>query len=84
MSQISRDADQRQAAVEDPLAALGAALALIEHDQLRVRQAIRRSGMDDLLVPVLEDYARISAAIQRTQRALRANWEAGQGERWRR
>jgi hypothetical protein len=80
--QLSRKADRRQAQVENPLALLGTALALLEHDTLRVRQAIRRGGMDDLLSPVVEDHRLIAQYLKTTQGHLRALWDEGQGKRW--
>jgi len=79
---LSRKADCRQEAVENPLALLGSALALLEHDTLRVRQAIRRGGMDDLLSPVVEDHALIAQYLIRIQRQLRRIWDQGQEQRW--
>ena len=42
--QLSQNADGAQRSVEDPLALLGAVLARVEHDTLRVKQAIRRAA----------------------------------------
>jgi hypothetical protein len=80
--QLSQDADRRQAAVEDPLALLGSVLLRLEHDNLRVRQAMRRAGLADLLGPVVADHALIRAQIRLIQDELRALWDAGQASRW--
>ncbi len=81
--QLSQDADRRQAAVEDPLALLGSVMLRLEHDNLRVRQAMRRAGLADLLGPVVADHALIQEQIQSIQAALRALWDDGQERRWR-
>lgn len=80
--QLSKQADHRQEQVENPLALLGSALALLEHDTLRVRQAIRRGGMDDLLSPVVEDHTLIAQYLRRAQKHLRRLWDDGQERRW--
>lgn len=80
--QLSRPASERQEAVEIPLSTLGTILALLEHDSLRVHQAIERSGLDDLLGVVLEDHALIARNIRKVQARLRELWEAGQERRW--
>lgn len=81
--QLSRMQDLRQDAVESRLSSLGAALALLEHDALRVQQAIhRQSGIEALLSPVLEDIQRVTHAIRAAQSLLREDWEIGQENRW--
>lgn len=80
--QLSRRADNSQEQIENPLALLGSALALLEHDTLRIRQAIRRGGLDDLLSPVIDDHTLIAQYLRKTQNHLREIWEAGQDRRW--
>ena len=80
--QLSRKADRRQANVETPMGLIGVTLARLEHDSLRVNQAIRRTGLHDLLGPVLEDHQRIANDLRQVQRYLREIWEEGQAVRW--
>lgn len=80
--QLSQEADRRQEAVEDPLALLGAVRMRLEHDSLRVRQAMRRAGLADLLGPVIDDHALIREQLEKIQAALRALWDDGQSRRW--
>ncbi len=80
--QLSRLANAGQESVENPMFSLGVALALLEHDMLRVRQAIRRCGLDDLLSPVLNDYDQITRELRHLQTVLRSSWEDGQSKRW--
>jgi hypothetical protein len=83
--QLSQVQDMRQEQVENRLSNLGAALALLEHDGLRVRQAIDRetlNNLEGLLGPVLEDLELVKAWIRRAQDHLRAGWEDGQENRW--
>lgn len=81
--QLSRKADRRQERVENPMALLAGMLAMLEHDSLRVRQAIRRTGLHDLLDPVLEDHKEMRCKICTIQRYLRDLWDDGQANRWR-
>ncbi len=74
--------DERQSEVENPLARLGVILALLDHDLLRVQQAIRRGGLDELLGPVASDLLRIRKDICQVQVFIREIWERGQKERW--
>jgi hypothetical protein len=80
--QLSRKASRRQAQVENPMALLAGMLAMLEHDSLRVRQAIRRTGLHDLLAPVLEDHRVMACNIRAIQSYLRDLWEDGQDDRW--
>lgn len=62
---------------------LGISLALLEHDALRIKQAIGRyDGLLELLTPVLDDLYRISRSIQAAQVYFRDEWESGQETRW--
>jgi len=74
--------DMRQQEVEGVMASLGVALALLDHDRLRLQQAIRRARLDDLLGPVLEDYSLIVDNLHILQAALRNVWEQEQARRW--
>jgi len=81
--QLSKNADSRQALVENRLYSLGAALAILEHDELRVRQAIaRREEMRDLLTPVLHDIERVRDSILAAQTLLGCEFQAGQANNW--
>lgn len=81
--QLSQIADEKQAQVEAELSSLGVALALLEHDRIRICQAIgRHAGLLDLLGPVIQDLERVSRAIAGAQETLRDDWERGQEERW--
>jgi hypothetical protein len=80
--QLSRKADARQARVEDALALLGSVLFLLEHDTLRVHQAIRRTGLEELLGQVIDDHDRIACNIRAAQGRLREIWDDGQENRW--
>jgi len=80
--QLTRKAGKRQERVENPLALLGAILVLLEHDALRINQAIHRTGFDDLLGPVLDDFEAIRCKIGAVQRHLREIWDEGQQNRW--
>lgn len=80
---LSKKANHNQSRVENPMALLGSMLARLEHDSLRVRQAIRRNrDLHDLLGRVLEDHERISTDIRDLQGQLRKLWEDGQTRRW--
>jgi hypothetical protein len=80
---LTYQSDSRQAEIENPLANLGVALALLEHDRLRIRQAVGRyAGLLDLLGPVISDLDCVSRAITKAQANLRGEWERGQEERW--
>ena len=85
--QLTRLQDSRQALVENRLGNLGTALALLEHDALRDKQAIRRepvpeASLEELLGPVLEDLDLVRAWIRRAQAGLHETWKAGQEIRW--
>lgn len=80
--QLSRDANHRQQRVENSLALIGVSLIRLEHDSLRVRQAMDRCGMDDLLEPVLEDHQRVSKNLRKIQNLLHEIWNDGQSARW--
>lgn len=82
MSQINRDADRRQSQAESSLGGLGILRAILEHDELRIRQAIRRTGERRLLEPVLEDFVRARQEIAQIQDALSGEWRSGQESGW--
>jgi len=79
---LSDSADQRQEKIENPLALIGATLARLDHDSLRIRQAIKRAGLADLLSPVLDDHRQIAGDLRKVQAYLRDIWEEGQDSRW--
>jgi hypothetical protein len=79
---LSDRQDQRQGSVEGVMGSLGVALALLDHDKLRVEQAIRRGGFTDLLQPVVIDYFKIAQNIKDVQETLRGEWENGQSNKW--
>jgi len=79
---LSAEADEAQQAIENPLAVLGAIRILLAHDDLRIRQAIQRTGLRELLEPVLEHHERIAAALDRLQEPLAEVWREGQEKRW--
>ncbi len=83
MSQLAQAQDARQDLLELHLANLGIALALIEHDTFRVRQAIERTGSQELLDPVLADADRIRQAIVAAQDQMSQIWALGQEMGWR-
>lgn len=81
--QLSRVQDSNQQSVENQMSNLGVALALLEHDEMRVRQAIaRHDGLLELLLPVLQDLNRITQSIRHTQDLLRQTWDSGQNRNW--
>lgn len=80
--QLTRKAGKRQERVENPLALLGAILVVLEHDALRINQAIHRTGLNDLLGPVLVDFDTIRCKVDAIQRYLRDIWDEGQQNRW--
>lgn len=82
MSQLGFDENVRQELLEMHLANLGVALALLEHDAERVRTAIESHKIDALLAPVLEDSARIRAAIITAQQQMGQIWAVGQEIGW--
>ena len=82
MSQLNKRAACQQEEIENLLAALGGALLRLRHDSLRVRQAIARSGLKDLLDPVLDDHEIIQMAIRAAQQHLKTDWDDGQQRRW--
>ncbi len=79
---LSQKADRRQAQIENALALMGGAVARLEHDSLRVRQAIRRTGLHHLLDIVVEDHLRIADDLRKAQAELKGIWEDGQQSRW--
>ena len=56
----------------------GATLSLVDIEEVvpfvsqRIEQAIRRTGMEDLLVPALDDMARICKAIAEAKSQIKA------------
>lgn len=82
MAQISRKADKKQSDTESSLGSLGVVRAILEHDELRIRQALRRSGEKGLLEPVLEDFKRARIEIERVQQVLVEAWQSGQKSGW--
>jgi hypothetical protein len=82
MSKPKPHADARQANVEALLGRLGTMMAILDHDTLRVSQAIRRSGLNDLLSPVVQDHQRIRQDLRRLQNELSEIWRAGQANNW--
>lgn len=81
--QLTRMQDDRQDQVETALANLARVMALLDHDSLRVDQAIRRHGsLSDLLGPVLDDIEDHRVSLRRVQDLLRDRWDAGQAGRW--
>ncbi len=82
MSQLKRNQDERQSRHEAQLGALGIVLAILEHDELRIRQAVQRTGEDRLLLPVLEDFRRARCEISALQARLREDWERKQKTGW--
>ena len=80
--QLSRKANKRQQNVENSMALIGVSLTRLEHDNLRIRQAIDRCGLADLLGPVIDDHQRISRNLLKIQNFLREVWEDGQNRRW--
>lgn len=81
--QLSHRADTLQEAVEDPLFDLGVSLALLEHDLLRIHQAIEARRAGDLLEPVVDDLDLVAKHIRGAQEFIREVWEKGQDSRWR-
>lgn len=82
--QLGKLQDIRQSAVENPLSTLGVMLALLEHDRLRITQAVgRHAGLLELLAPVIGDIDRMRAAILQIQGGMKEEWESGQKKRWR-
>ncbi len=65
------------------MAGLGVALALLQHDSLRIMQIIRRGdGLHDLAGCVIEDLTRVREEIRAAQAILREEWENGQKNNW--
>jgi len=82
MSQLNRSQNERQSRREAQLGALGILLAILDHDELRIRQAVQRTGEERLLGPVLEDFRRARREIIALQDQLRIDWEMKQKTRW--
>jgi hypothetical protein len=82
MTQIKRHADRDQQRVEETLGRIATILVLLEHDGLRVHQAIKRAGLADLLSPVIDDHHRIKTNLLQIQKDLSDIWEQGQSRRW--
>ena len=82
MPQLNRKKDERQQRIENDLARMGAALARLEHDKIRVENAIEVTGKMDLLGPILHDLDLVVRAIRANQQALRDEWEKGQKTGW--
>ena len=79
---LSRDGNSRQERIENALALLGTSLLRLEHDNLRVQQAINRTGLDDLLSPVIDDHRQVKLNLRHVQKLLREIWDDGQANRW--
>lgn len=80
---LSTESNSKQERIEDALAGLGVALALLQHDTLRVMQILRRGeGLHDLAGCVIEDLARVREEIRAAQSILREEWERGQKTNW--
>lgn len=82
--QLTQDAGRRQEQIENVLALLSRSRRRLAHDTTRVRQARDRTGLKDLLDPVLEDHRAICEDLEQAQELLRLFWDAGQAARWRR
>lgn len=80
--QLSQEAGRRQEQVENVLALLSRSRRRLAHDMTRVRQARDRTGLKDLLDPVLEDHRTISEDLEQAQKLLRQFWDDGQAARW--
>jgi hypothetical protein len=76
MSRPNPDQDRHQAEIEAMLGQIGIMLVLLDHDTLRVNQAIRRSGLSDLLSPVAHDHQQIRDRLQTLSNRLRKLWAA--------
>jgi hypothetical protein len=79
---LKANPDLKQSNVEGLMGTVAVSLVLLDHDRLRIEQAIRRAGLADLLQPVVIDYLRISQNLKSVQETLRGEWESGQLSRW--
>lgn len=79
---LSKRSDFQQQIIEGALCGLGVAIALLDLDQVRIKQAIKRTGLKDLLLPVLDDHQQIKDSIHSMQNTLREVWNNGQNNRW--
>ena len=79
---LSNQADRLQESVEDPLFSLGVALALLDHDLLRIHQAIESEHAGELLDPVIEDLDLVARSIRDAQIFIGKVWNKGQESRW--
>lgn len=79
---LSEASNGRQERVENALALLGTSLLRLDHDDLRVLQAIDRSGLNDLLGPVIDDHRQVRLNLRQVQKLLREIWDDGQASRW--
>jgi hypothetical protein len=82
MTRLTNQAAQRQSVIENALADISAVVYFLEGDELRVAQAIRRAGLDELLTPVLNDLGSIRETIEGIQKNLKQVWVEGQEARW--
>ena len=79
---LNNNADIRQQTIESPMFYLGTTLVSLELVDLRVKQAIDRTGLVELLGPARDDIHSIIQNIKKTQSLLKPIWQDGQSKRW--
>jgi hypothetical protein len=82
MSGVDPASAERQRRVEILLGRMGVMMAILDHDTLRVNQAIRRTGLTDLLSPVIDDHHQIRKNLEALQQELSEIWTSGQAAKW--
>lgn len=81
---LPNDARDRRDQVEDAMFALTGVLRDLTEVELRIQQAVRRSGVVAVVLnPALERLAEMGGRLRSAQAALHTHWSIEQTERWR-
>ena len=81
MPRMTDCAESNRGTIEDGMGALAGAQLRLSLVQIRVRQAVERGGMGDLLGPALEEITVIGSALLLAQQSLASVWTKGDWER---
>lgn len=73
---------RRRDRVERALYQLRNALRLIDMTALRIRQALQRVALDDLLCPAIEQLDKVVERLDRVEITLTELWQEGETDGW--
>lgn len=82
MAKLTAKAENRRRAVELSLMRLNEREAFLDLDILRVRQAVQRSGLGDLLEPVVEDLSKLHGEVKYLKQLYGEVWKDEQARKW--